>query len=92
MPLVNRAVTLSNTTPTEIAEAHNMPHDVHLHNMSKSSNNFVHLGNADMTLTNSVHIDPGESITLRLHPTDALFAMSNPDGVKVGVLDIRKVN
>ena len=92
MPILNSQVTLSNTVPTEIVGLHNQPHDVQLHNMSKSSNNFVHIGNADMTLANSIHIDPGETVTLTLGPNDVLFGMSDPDGLKVGVLDIRKVN
>lgn len=92
MPIVNRQVTLSNLTATEIVESHNMPHEVHLHNMTKSSNSFIHLGNADMTLLNSIHIDPGESLQLVLRPGDRLFAMSDPNGLVVGVLDIRKTS
>jgi hypothetical protein len=90
MPLVNRQVTLSNTVATEIVGHDNMPHGVILHNMTKSSNSFVHYGNASMSLTNSPHIDPGETLKLILHPGDRLFAMSDPNGLVVGVLDIRK--
>jgi hypothetical protein len=90
MPIVTRQVTLSNVTPTEIVGHDNMPHDVILHNMTKSSNEFVHYGNASVTLTNSPHIDPGETIQLTLQPGDRLFAMSSPNGLVVGVMDIRK--
>ena len=90
MPLTNAQITLSNTTPTEIAAYHNMQRDVVLHNMTKSSNAFVHYGNEDMTLANSPHIDPGETLTITLGPGDVLFAMSDPNGLKVGVLDVRK--
>jgi hypothetical protein len=90
MPLVNRQVTLSNTVATEIVGHDNMPHEVILHNMTKSSNNFVHYGNASMSLTNSPHIDPGETLKLTLRPGDRLYAMSDPNGLVVGVLDIRK--
>ena len=90
MPLVNRQVTLSNTVATEIVGHDNMPHEVILHNMTKSSNSFVHYGNASMSLTNSPHIDPAETLKLTLHPGDRLFAMSDPNGLVVGVLDIRK--
>jgi hypothetical protein len=41
MPIITRQVTLSNVTPTEIVGHDNMPHDVTLHNMSKSSNQFI---------------------------------------------------
>jgi hypothetical protein len=90
MPIVTRQVTLSNVTPTEIVGHDNMPHDVILHNMTKSSNSYVHFGNADMTLLNTMHIDPGETIQFTLRPGDRLYAMSDPDGLVVGVMDIRK--
>jgi len=90
MPLTNARFTLSNTTVTEIASYHNMQRDVILHNMTKSSNQYIHYGNASMTLANSPHIDPGETLTITLGPGDSLFAMSDPNGLVVGVLDIRK--
>jgi hypothetical protein len=90
MPIVTRQVTLSNTTPTEIVGHDNMPHDVILHNMTKSSNAYVHYGNAEMTLLNTPHIDPGETIQFTLRPGDRLYAMSDPNGLVVGVMDIRK--
>lgn len=89
MPLSSKTVTLNNLTPTLIVDADNMVQEVHLHNMTKSSNQFVHLGGSDMTLANSIHMDPGESLTIRLFPTDQLFGMSNPTGLAVGVLNIR---
>jgi hypothetical protein len=90
MAIITRQVTLSNVTPTEIVGHDNMPHDVILHNMSKSSNNFIHYGNADVTLLNSPHIDPGETIQFTLRPGDRLYAMSDPNGLVAGVMDIRK--
>jgi len=90
MPISTAQVTLSNVTATEIVGHDNMPHLVTLHNMTKSSNQFVHLGNASMTLLNSIHIDPGETLQITLQPGDRLFAMSDPDGLVVGVMDIRK--
>lgn len=90
MPLSSQTFTLSNVTPTLIVDADNMPQDVHLHNMSKSSNNFVHLGTSDMTLSGSIHLDPGESISLRLFPKDELYALSNPSGLVVGVMTVRQ--
>jgi hypothetical protein len=92
MPLVSRQVTLSNVTATEIVGHDNMPHDVILHNMTKSSNEYIHIGGPDITLLNSVHIDPGETLRLTLGPNDRLYAMSDPNGLVVGVLDIRKAD
>lgn len=89
MPLTSKTVTLNNLTPTLIVDADNMVQEVHLHNMTKSSNQYIHFGGADMALANSIHIDPGESLTIRLFPTDRLFGMSDPTGLVVGVLNSR---
>ncbi len=88
MPISNNNVTLSDTTPTLILEADNNPQRIHLHNMSKSSNDYIHFGNADMTLTNSIHIDPGETVQYEIPAGDTLYAMSDPDGLELGVLRI----
>ena len=47
MPISTSATTLSNTTATVIVGGDNMPHQVTIHNMSKSSNQYVHVGPAD---------------------------------------------
>lgn len=90
MPISQSQITLSNTTPTVIVGRDNMPHNVTIHNMTKSSNEYIHLGNASMTLLNSIHIDPGETIQLTILPGDALYGMSDPDGLVAGVLDIQR--
>ena len=90
MAIVHRLVTLSDTTPTEIVGHDNQPHEVHLHNMTKSSNEYIYIGGSSVGTGNSIHIDPGESITLNLGPEDRLWAISDPSGLEVGVLDIRK--
>ena len=89
MPLVHRQTTLG-TAAVEIVGYDNMPHDVILHNMTKSSNQFIFYGGADVSTTNAPHIDPGETIQFTLQPGDRLFAVSNPAGLVVGVMDIRK--
>jgi len=89
MPIITSATTLSDTTPTQIVGGDNMPHEVTIHNMTKSSNHYVHIGPADMTLANSIHIDPGQTIQLTLRPGDVLYGMSDPDGLEVGILDIQ---
>ena len=88
MPIQNDIKTLSDTTATLVCPNDSMEQVVHLHNMTKSSNEYIHLGNADMTLTNSIHIDPGETVTYHLGAGDELFAMSDPDGLELGVLRI----
>ena len=88
MPVTSAVFTLSDTTATQIVAPDNMPQEVRLHNMTKSSNEYIHLGNADMTLTNSIHIDPGETVEYLIPAGDTLHAMSNPDGLELGVLRI----
>jgi len=66
------------------------PQEVHLHNMTKSSNEYIHIGNSDVSLTNSIHIDPGESVILNLMPSQSLYGISDPSGLVLGVLAIRK--
>jgi hypothetical protein len=90
MPILNAKYTLSDTTRTLVVDADNMPQEVHLHNATKSSNEYVYIGNEDMTLTNSLHLDPGESKVLTLRPKDRLFAMSDPDELDILVLVIQK--
>jgi hypothetical protein len=89
MPLVHRQVTLG-TAAVEIVGHDNMPHDVILHNMTKSSNEFIFYGGSAVSTTNAPHIDPGETIQFTLRPGDRLFAVSDPAGLVVGVMDIRK--
>jgi len=54
--------------------------------MSKTGNNYIHYGSATAGTANSPHLDPGESLQLQLLPGEALFALSDPTGVKLGVL------
>jgi hypothetical protein len=89
MTVINRQVTLG-TAATEIVGHDNMPHDVILHNMTKSSNHYIFFGDANVSTTNAPHIDPGETIQFTLGPDDRLFAVSDPAGLVVGVMDIRK--
>lgn len=91
MPLVHRQVTLG-TAGTEIVGSDNMHHDVILHNMTKSSNEYIYLGDSDVSATNSIHMDPGETLQFTLPPNTRLFAMSDPSGLIVGVLDIREAD
>jgi len=88
MPILNTTHTLSNTSPTLVVPIHHNEQEVHFHNLTKSSNEYIHFGNADMTLTNSIHIDPGETVTYNIPPGDELYAMSDPNGLGLGVLRI----
>jgi len=88
MTFVHRQVTLG-TAATEIVGSDNMSHDVILHNLSKSANEFIYYGGEDVSLTNAPHLDPSETIQFTMRPGDRLFALSDPTARVVGVLDIR---
>ena len=92
MAIMNRQVTLSNTVATQIVGADNMPHDVILHNSSKSSNNYIWVagGSAAAGTGTAMHIDDADTIYMTLQPDDELWAISTPSGLIVHVTDIRK--
>jgi hypothetical protein len=89
MTIVHSQVTLG-TAAIEIVGHDNMPHDIILHNMTQSSNSYIFYGGSAVSTTNAPHIDPGETIQFTLGPEDRLFAVSDPAGLVVGVMDIRK--
>lgn len=89
MTILNNAITLSNVTPTSIVVPDNQRQIVYLHNMTKSSNEYIHVGSSDITLTNSIHLDPGGSIRIEVPAGDTLWALSDPDGLVVGVLQVQ---
>ena len=90
MPILNATYTLSDTVRTLVMDADNMVQEIHLHNATKSSNEYIYIGNENMTLANSLHLDPGESKVLHLNPKDKLYAMSDPSGLELHVLAIQK--
>jgi heme/copper-type cytochrome/quinol oxidase subunit 2 len=87
--LSSSVFTLSNTTPTLIVSKSVNPQEVTVHNMTKSSNQYIHIGPSTVTTTNSIHIDPGETLTINLASNDDLWAVSDPTGLVVGVLAVR---
>lgn len=92
MSIVSRNVTCSDTTAQRIVGADNMPHNVVIHNATKSSNEYIYIGGASATAgtADGMHIDPGQTIYLDLGVNDEVWATSNPDGLVVQVMDIRK--
>tara|TARA_R110000822_G_scaffold135861_4_gene273353 strand:- start:151 stop:426 length:276 start_codon:yes stop_codon:yes gene_type:complete len=90
MPIIHSSVTLSNTTPTQVVTPQTLSQEVHLHNLTKSSNEYIYIGNETVSTSNSIHLDPGESITLTIGPSDSLWAVSDPTGLGLGVLTIKQ--
>jgi hypothetical protein len=89
MPILNNAITLSNVTATSIVVPDNQNQVVYIHNMTKSSNEYIYIGSSDITLTNSIHLDPGDSIKLEIPAGDTLWALSNPSGLVAGILQVQ---
>jgi len=90
MPISSSQFTLSETEATQIVVPDNMIQKVTLHNMTKSSNEYIYIGPSSVTTSNAIHIDPGETLQLQIRPGDDLWAVSDPDGLVVGVLVVTK--
>lgn len=86
MSLVSDLYTLSDSTAIQVVPSWHSPQQVQLHNMTKSSNEYIYLGPSTVTTSNSVHIDPGETVRMTIFPGDTLWAVSDPDGLELGVL------
>ena len=78
------------TAAIEIVPAWSGPQYVMLHNMTKSSNEYIFVGGSAVGTANSIHIDPGDNLNFHLPPGDSLYALSDPDGLDVGILVMRK--
>lgn len=90
MPIFTNNVTLG-ATAVEVVPPQVLAQEVHLHNMTKSSNEYIYLGgDSAITTSNTLHIDPGESITINLGPGDPLYAFSDPDGLDLGILVVKQ--
>jgi len=87
MPIYNNLVTLG-TAAQLVVPPRTMGQEVHLHNMTKSSNEYIHVGGPGITVNNSVHMDPGESMVITLGPGDDLYALSDPSGLELGILAV----
>lgn len=90
MPITQNLLTLSLGTPVQIVEPQTQAQEVHLHNMTKSSNEYIHIGTSSVSTANSLHLDPGETMRLNLGPGDDLWAISDPGGLQVGVLVVKQ--
>lgn len=85
MAISNALITLG-TAPVQVVAPNNTPQRVTLHNQTKSNNHYVFIGNESVGTANAPHIDPGETLQLTLNPLEALYAVSDPSGLPLGVL------
>ena len=89
MSIYHDRITLG-TAATEIVPAWSGPQHVMLHNMTKSSNEYIFVGGSAAETGNTIHIDPGDNLDFYLPPGDSLYALSDPSGLDVGILVMRK--
>jgi hypothetical protein len=90
MSITTAQIELDLTTPTVIVAPSVMPQFVTLHNMTKSSNEYIYYGGANVSTTNAPHIDPGDTIHFQLLPLETLYAVSDPTDLVVGVMAQRQ--
>jgi hypothetical protein len=88
--ILHNVYTLSAGTPTQVVSPATQRQVAHFHNATKSSNEFIYLGSDTVSTANSIHLDPGESKEITLEPLDTLWAVSDPDGLELGVLIVRQ--
>ena len=84
MSITTKLVTLG-TAAVQVVEPSVQPQFVTFHNMTKSSNEYIFYGGSNVGTANAPHIDPGETLQLKLLPGEAIFALSDPDGLELGV-------
>jgi hypothetical protein len=78
------------TTRQEVVGPATQRQVVHIHNQMKSGNQYIHLGNATVSTTNSIHLDPAESKVITLEPLDTLWAVATEANQELGVLIVRQ--
>jgi len=78
------------TAAVKIVPSFSNPQHVVLHNITKSSNEYIFVGGSAVATDNSIHIDPGDNLYLTLPPGDDLWAVSDPAGLEVGIIATRK--
>jgi len=75
---LNSATYTVGTAAIKILGAQSNPTQVILHNMVKSSNEYIYLGgSADITINNSIHLDDGDDYQFVLQPGNELWAISD---------------
>jgi len=89
MPLYHANVTLT-ASPQLVVPPNVMSQKVYLHNMTKSSNEYIFVGGPNITTSNTIHIDPGDDLVVLLGPGDDLYALSDPVGLELGILAVKQ--
>ena len=69
-----------------VCPADRNPQRVYIHNQETGTSKLIYFGNKDVNLTDGVHLDSREFIYLTLNRGEALYAFSEPAGLKLGIL------
>jgi hypothetical protein len=88
--MILTSLTTLTATPQQVVGPAIQRQVAYLHNQNKSSNNYIFIGNQTVSTANSIHLDPGESKEITLEPLDTLWAVSDPEGLQLGVLIVRQ--
>lgn len=89
MPITSQQITLGTAGVLIVPSYHNAQ-TIQLHNHTKSSNEYIFVGGSGVTSATGIHIDPGEDRTIEVPPGDELWAASDPDGLVVGILVVKR--
>lgn len=84
MTISTKLVTLG-TAAVQVVEPSVQPQFVTMHNMTKSSNEYIYYGTTNVGTANAPHIDPGETLQLKLLPGEGIYALSEPNGLNLGL-------
>ena len=77
------------TAPVAVTVLHNQGIDVTFHNAAKSSNNKIYFGGSTVSTATGIHIDADGFLQLTLSPEHQLWAISDPAGIVLEVLEQR---
>ena len=89
MPIVTAQYTLSNVTAAKIVSAEPMQQIALVHNGDHGSH-IVYLGSSDVTSSNGMHLDAGQTISLPLDPGSELWAIASHDATLLTKLVIKQ--
>ena len=73
------------TAASQVVSPSVQPQFVTMHNMTKSSNEYIYFGGPNVGTANAPHIDPGETLQIKLLPGESIFALSDPSGLSLGL-------
>lgn len=78
-----------NGTPQPVVHMHNQGMTLTFHNGAKSSNNLVFLGGSTVGTATGLHIDADQFLQLTIGPEQQLWAVSDPVGIVLEVIEQR---